>query len=607
MKNRKLLAAGAFVAAGALALSACTPPAGKSDDQSLNKETSISVMWNQPFYSYNNATSAGNAVANSNIIYLTNDGFYYYDDALKVQPNTGYGSVEKVSDDPLKVKYTIADTTQWSDGTPVSAADVVLQWAARSGVYNSVKTDEATNDDGTLKENTGDQVYFDASDPGLALIKDFPEIDPDGKSVTFTYSKPYADWLTNLGGSSKPGLPAHIVAEHALGGTDAKAATDALLKAFQDKDTAALAKISNFWNTGFDFTSLPEDESLLVGSGPFLMTDYKENQYMTLEKNKDYKGEHEPKVDKITIRFSEDPMAAVQALQNGEVDIIYPQSTADVLKAVQAIDGVEVQTGDASTYEHVDLTFNNNGPFDPKQYGGDAEKAKQVRQAFMKVLPRQKIVDTIIKPLSENPQSRDSFTLVPGSPTYDETIQDTGLKAGYATADVDGAKQLLAKAGVSKPKVRIMYAEGNERREQEFQLIKESAEQAGFEIIDAGNTKWSEKLGDKTYDASFFGWSAETTNVTEPDANYRSTGQNNYGAYNNPEVDKLYDELQTTTDPARQQEINTEVEKHLLEDGFGMPLFQFPGLTAFKDNISNVNSITVTPTMFWNFWEWEVK
>ena len=75
----------------------------------------------------------------------------------------------------------------------------------------------------------------------------------------------------------------------------------------------------------------------------------------------------------------------MQALTNEEVDIIAPQATADIYQAVAGLKdrGVEVKTGNEGTYEHVDLVFTNGGPFDPAKYGGDAEKALKVRQAFL--------------------------------------------------------------------------------------------------------------------------------------------------------------------------------------------------------------------------------
>ena len=53
--------------------------------------------------------------------------------------------------------------------------------------------------------------------------------------------------------------------------------------------------------------------------------------------------------------------------------------------------GVKVITGLEGTYEHVDLQFDKskNGHF----------TNPQVREAFMKIIPRQEIVDTLIKPI----------------------------------------------------------------------------------------------------------------------------------------------------------------------------------------------------------------
>ncbi len=61
--------------------------------------------------------------------------------------------------------------------------------------------------------------------------------------------------------------------------------------------------------------------------------------------------------------------------------------------------------GDQLAYDHVDLTFNNGGPFDPATYGGDEAKALKVRQAFLKVIPRQAILDAIIIPQKADARS----------------------------------------------------------------------------------------------------------------------------------------------------------------------------------------------------------
>ncbi len=170
-------------------------------------------------------------------------------------------------------------------------------------------------------------------------------------------------------------VPAHAVAEKALGITDPTKAKEAFVKAVQDKDAAALTKISYTWSYGFDYTKYPSDPLLRLSSGAYVMKDLKENEYMTLEKNPKYTGDHKASIDTLTVRWNEDPMAQVQALQNGELDMFNPQVTTDVVKAAEKVKDVDIQKGLGGTFEHFDLVQNNKGPFDPATYGGDAQKA----------------------------------------------------------------------------------------------------------------------------------------------------------------------------------------------------------------------------------------
>jgi len=605
LSNRKLIAAAGIVLSSALALTACTPPTPGATS-SANAATSINVSWNQAFYSYNNNTDYGNAVANTNPIYMSNDRIGYYDKDLKIAQNSSFGKYEKVSDDPLKVKITFADTATWSDGTPVTAADAVLLWGALSGNFNTTTAEQ--DDEGNVGANTGSDVYFNSSSPGYALIKDFPEISADGKSVTFSYSAPYVDW--EILAMDPTGVPAHVVAKRALGTTDAAAANQALIDAFKNKDNAALSKISNVYNNDFNFKSTPADKELLVGTGPYTITEIAEEQYITLEKNANYKGAHTPSIGKVTIRITPDPQASVQALQNGEILVTQPQATADILKQLQAMNGLTVLTQNGGTYEHVDLVFKNGGPFDPATYGGDAAKALKVRQAFLQTVPRQKIIDNIIKPLNPTAAIRNSFTTVPDEKeAYEPITAANGMDATYGGgSNTDKAKALLAEAGVTNPTVRVMYAQNNTRRQQEFQLMKETAEAAGFTIQDVSSKDWGTLLKQQNvYDASLFGWQSRSTGVGEVGPNYITGGQNNYGLYSNAQVDELLKELDVTTDSARQQAILEGVEKHLVDDAFGITIFQFPEVTGISNKIQNVSSIPLSPNYFWNFWEWKVS
>ncbi|MDR3360049.1 MAG: ABC transporter family substrate-binding protein [Bifidobacteriaceae bacterium] len=613
IRHGRLAAFGAALTALALVAAGCTgPDTNDSGDEPSGsaggaKGGTVTVGWNQPLFSLNYMSTNGHASANYIITYMTRANWAYYDPDLNLVKNEEFGQLKVDSEDPLTVTQTINPDAKWSDGTPLDGVDLLLDWAARSGVFNDAAAEEIVKDEetGAIVEVAEGKVYFDAGDPAVALITETPKISEDGKAVTFAYSKPFPDWQYNF--LDYP-LPSHVVGQRALGLDDPAEAREAVAKAIETKDTAALAKIAKVWSFDFDFTAMPQgdDAALALSCGPMVISDYVEGQYVTLKKNPDFTWGTPSKVEEIIVRYNEDPMAQVQALQNGELDIIQPQVTADVLTAVEDLDGVEHESGYEGTYEHVDLTYDNGGPFDPAAYGGDAEKAKKVRIAFLKTLPRQKIIDTIIKPTQPDAATRDSYNLVPGAPGYDETIAANG-SAAYKDTDIEGAKALLAEAGATAPEVRVIYGKSNARRVQEFQLIHESATEAGFKVVDAGSDEWGSKLGDGSYDAALFGWQSTSTAVFEPAANFVSDGQNNFGGFKNAQVDKLYEELETVTDPKRQTEINTEVEKILLEDGFGITLFQFPSVLAWRDRVANVSMTPISGTFYWNFWDWEVK
>lgn len=604
MRSKRLFAVGAVIATLSLAGTACsaTPKADDGNSNS-NKKTSLNLGWNQPFYSYNENTSNGNATANSIIKYMMNGSFWYVDAKGELKADSSFGTYEKTSDSPLTVKYTVNKDTVWSDGTPVDAADMLLCWAAQSGNVNTIAADKVKTDDATgIPKPPADQVYFDSSSPGLALVKATPAISDDNKTLTLTYTKPFADWAYDM----SVNVPAHVTAEKALGITDPQEAKDTLIKAIQDKDKAKLAKISAFWNTGYDYTSMPSDKDLALSNGAYVMKSFKENEFMTLDKNPKYKGEHGAAIDELTVRWNEDPLAQVQALQNGELDMFSPQVTTDVVKAAEKVKDVSIKKAVEGTYEHMDLVQNNKGPFDPASYGGDAKKALLVRQAFLHGIPRTEVVDKLVKPSNPEAEVRNSFLKTEGTPGYDEIVAQNG-SADYSEVDPAKSLALLKQAGVKTPiKVRMMYAKGNARRESEFQLYKPALAKAGFDVIDNGSEKWGEKLGDGTYDAVFFGWQSTTPAVSADQATF-ATGQiNNLIGYSNKKVDALFDQLILTPDETEQIKIQTEIEKLLYADAIGITIFQFPSANiSNKTRVTSVDPAILNPTMFYGFWNWK--
>ncbi len=596
MRIRRLGVAIATAAVGALVLSACAAPQSE-----IVEGSTLSVAWNQPFYSYNGNTSFGNATANNNITYATLGGFNYYNDVPELVRDESFGTVELVSEDPLVVKYTIADGVKWSDGTAVDAVDLLLQWAALSRSLDTPDFDPTEFQDPETGEFTDafptDVVFFDTgADPtfGLGLVSQTPEVSDDRRSITMTYDAPFVDWELQLGAP----LPAHVIGKNALGLTDNQEAKDAVLAAIQNGDEAALAPISSFWNGGFNFTEMPSDPELVLSSGPYMITDFVADQYVELSANPQYTGANKPKVETITVRFITDPLAAVQALQNGEVQVISPQATVDVADALAALD-VTVIGGYEGTYEHIDLQFdqsksgNFNNPL--------------IREAFMKVIPRQEIVDKLIKPLQPDAEVRNSQVFLPGAEGYEDSVANNG-SLNYMEVDIAGAQALLAEAGVTNPEVCMLFSSTNPRRANEFLLIQQSAAQAGFNVTDCSSPDWGGLLGTPgAYDASLFGWQSTSLGVTNgAPPTFTTGGVNNLNFYSNPEMDVLTEALGKEFDTNAQIEILKQIDALAWSDFYGVTIFQFPAVTAYDQNaIANISPSTLAPTIFWNIWDWE--
>lgn len=596
MRIRRFGAAAATLAVGALILSGCTTPQSE-----IVEGSSLSVAWNQPFYSYNGNTSFGNATANNNITYATLGGFNYYNNVPELVKDESFGSYELVSEDPLVVKYTIADGVKWSDGTAVDAVDILLEWAALSRALDTPDFDASEFQDPDTGEFTEDfptdVVYFDSgADPsfGLGLVSTTPEVSDDRKSITLTYDEPFVDWELQIVAP----LPAHVVGKNALELEDNQAAKDAVLNAILDGDAAALAPISSFWNGGFNFTEMPDNPDLVLASGPYMITDFVADQYVTLTANPEYRGANLPKVEEITVRFIADPLAAVQALQNGEVQVISPQATADVATALADLD-VTVIGGYEGTYEHIDLQFDQSksGHFNNPL----------IREAFMKVIPRQEIVDKLIKPLQADAEVRNSQTFLPGADGYEESVANNG-SLDYMEVDIEGAKALLAEAGVTNPEVCLLFSSTNPRRANEFLLLQQSAALAGINVTDCSSPDWGGLLGTPgAYDASLFGWQSTSLGVTNgPPPTYTTAGVNNLNFYSNPAMDELTAALGTTFDLDEQKQIMIDIDKLLWDDFYGVTIFQFPAVSAYDQNaIANIAPSTLAPTIFWNIWDWE--
>jgi peptide/nickel transport system substrate-binding protein len=577
-------------AIAALALSACasTDSGDGNTDPDASGDTGassggvVSVAEVNPFTSFNSDSATGNVDINGKVSYLTKSGFNYINDQLEVVPREEFGSYEIVSEDPLTVTYTVNEGVAWSDGEPIDAGDLLFSWAVSSGYF----------DDADAEAETGTTYFAAASTAGLDLSL-LPELGDDGRSITIEYTEPYADWEIAYGVID---TPAHVVATQA-----GLADEDALIELIQNtpegdpedpQERPDLQPVADVWNTAFDTTTLPDDPAMYLSSGPYIVDAMVPDQSMTLVKNEDYNWGPETQLDEITIRYIGDATAQVQGLQNGDVDVIQPQASADTLASLEAIDGVNIFEGDELSFDHIDLNY--SGVFEDEN----------VRKAFMMTIPRDAIVASTIAQLDPEADHRNSNIFDVGTPGYEAAVTENGSDM-YDDVDIEGATELL---DGETPEIRIMYSVDNPNRVDAYTLIAESAEQAGFQIIDGGlpGNEWGAALGTGTYDAVIFGWVSTGVGVTGVPQLYGCGSSSNFNGFCDEEAQAAMDELIITTDEAEQQELQIVVDTRLFETGYGLPLFQSIGINAASDSIEGVGFSPTQEGIWWNFWEWTV-
>ena len=410
-------------------------------------------------------------------------------------------SAELVSEDPQVIEYVINNEAVWSDGTLISVDDFVYRWENSNGSTPDIDI---------------------ASTTGYDLIETI-EGSEDGKTVTVTFSSPYADWqglFDNL-------LPAHIIPTLADDPVEA-------------------------WNNGLDGENTPE-----FSGGPWMLTDYNPEQSVTLVPNEAYWGD-QPNLDSIIARFGITADAIPQALANGEIDFAYPQPQTDLVSQIDALDEIEAETNFGLTYEHIDFNLDNTFLTDPA-----------VREAIALGLDRSEIVDRTVGQFADTAERLDNRIWLTNQPQYEAHGEE------YQGRDVDAAQEALEEAGYTMGSdgiyekdgepvsLRISTTGGNALREATEQVIQSQLAEVGIDIqID--NTEGaavfdrffpeSNQLVDRDFDIALFAW-VGTPFPSSNKALYVSdeagaVGQNAMG-YANPEVAALFDEAAVHHRPGR--------------------------------------------------------
>jgi len=444
-------------------------------------------------------------------------------------------SAELTNQDPQTITYKIKQNAVWSDGTPVNADDFIYNWQNQNG---------------------SDKKIDAASTTGYEDIQSVTGSD-NGKTVTVVFKKKFADWKSLF---SQVMVPAHYAKAQAGG-----------------------------WNTGFD-----KNPQNIPSAGPYKIESYTQGQSLTLVKNDKYWGKP-AHLDKIVYRFLPESVTQPAALQNNEVDLIYPQPQLDQVQQVQQLPDVQYQINFGLSFEYLDFNFKNPQLGDLK-----------VRQAIATGLNRQELLDRTVKQFSSNASVLGNRIWLTGQKEYQDH------SGNFGKGDVAAAKQLLegdgytlgsdgiyAKGG-KKLSFRFSTTAGNQLRETLGVLFQAQMKQIGIEIkiANAPSTKFfGENLPNGNFDIADFAWVGTPFTVSGSKAIYVTGGGGNYGKYSSSQVDSLFDQAVGELDPAKSAALGNQIDQQIWTDMATIPLYTKPTFLAWRNTYTNItdNASNVGP------------
>jgi peptide/nickel transport system substrate-binding protein len=205
----------------------------------------------------------------------------------------------------------------------------------------------------------------------------------------------------------------------------------------------------------------PDCATKMIGTGPFKLEEYKQNEATTVVKNPDYWQQGYPKVDRIRFVPVVDGAARITQLQGGELDLMHTSAALQIDALHELGDQVKLLEQKPGFREiRYYFLLSDTTPFD----NPDA------RAAFAMALDRDKI-NTI--------RNKDLFEVANG--LMDRKAPGYVKNAGYPEYDLEEARSLVEKVKAETGSFSVVLGTTSDPdNSAEAQLVKEELEKAGI-------------------------------------------------------------------------------------------------------------------------------
>lgn len=421
----------------------------------------------------------------------------------------------EVSPDGLSYTFTLRDGALFHNGQAVTAEHVKWSWERLLDPETKFLC----------------RSWFDGTGPTGIKITAIDVV--DDRSVRFTLERPNALFLTRM---------AHVVCLSGIIHPDSIGADG------QWKDP--------------------------IGTGPYMISDWRKNQYVELKKfdgyvplpgeRDGYAGAREAIAETVRFVVIGDPAATKSALLAGDVDIV-PALDLDAVEEVKAA-GLTVKMNVTPGWEL--LIMQNRDPL---------LKSNLLRKAIAHAIDREQVTLAATAGLGRtNPSAvapQSSFF----GPEFEESLP----------YDVETAKKLLAEAGYNGEPV-VIQSNGQQAFDNKSAIvIQNMLQQAGInaqiEMLDWATQFKNYNAG--TYQAMIMGFSARPDVTMALDVFVGNKDQRTNAVVDQPEIVQGVTESGNIADPVKRRELLVKLHRMILEDSSAINLFNDVEADAMRTNV----------------------
>jgi peptide/nickel transport system substrate-binding protein len=357
-----------------------------------------------------------------------------------------------------------------------------------------------------------------------------------------------------------------------------------------------------------------------IASGPMMVESFTPDRQATLVANPNYWGT-KASVNKVVFVPTADSNSEINAFRAGEVDMIYPQNQVGLRKRIESVDGARYTSSLGPQWEHFDMLSTVKGLDDI-----------EVRKAIATAMPRQQIVDRLVKDANEHATVLDNVMWMTNQAAYEPnwSIYPDAGDVDAANAMLDAAGWKRGSDGVrAKDGVRLSFTIGttpdNQARVLSEQIIQAQMKKIGidFTIENSPDILWR-KMPGFDFQSVIFAWVGspdpygnngiwQSTSIPQRCAPKQakagecdSSGMN-YTRTNVPAVDQLLNEADQETDPPTRAALLNEADRQLAVNAVtAIPLFQKPTQLGYRDTLTGVVDNPTVDGFTWNIEDWKI-